>query len=101
MEFAEENSWLGYRSLSNFVTAGARQLLQEARQEAYQKKLLGSGVPDKRFLENVALIDAGKAGRSPGHATPARDGDVHDGRLLPLLPEAVVLKQVPGHAGRQ
>lgn len=100
MEFAEENSWLGYRSLSNFVTAGARQLLQEARQEAYQKKLLESGVPDQRFLENVALIDASKAGRSPGHATPAHNGDGHNGHGPQLLPDAVVLKQAPGHAVR-
>lgn len=43
MKFIHENPWLGYKSLSAFVTAGTRKLLQESHREVYEKMLMESG----------------------------------------------------------
>lgn len=52
VEFIEENPWLGYKSLSAFVTAGSRKLLQEVRREVYQKMLLESGYDPPSEADN-------------------------------------------------
>lgn len=48
-QFSEEYPWLGYRSLSNFVTSGARMLLQETRMEVWRKQMLESDGPPREL----------------------------------------------------